>query len=273
MPTQANRRMPLSCEPCRERKIRCPRTASSPGGPCATCARRGVPPDQCVFLRDVYGRRRERPRTPEAVAVAGDEGREARESSNNELLERIRKLESLVVGQANSSALEARPEVPAAASSPLGSSAAGDAGGAPASIRASRGSLVKTASGHERYEPLSSKWSSVLTSSPMGDGVSVDALTPDSDFPFTIGRCQLDDILSALPAMSHCDELKDVYMSVFAPVSHDCAYLHIGSRAFKLTSCSSSTSCMTQASSNNMPGSARRQRICPCPGSLSSLPS
>lgn len=215
MPSQPNRRMPLSCEPCRDRKIRCPRTSSSPGGPCGTCVRRGVPADECVFLRDVYGRRASRPRTPGAPAVAD----ESREATNSELLERIRKLESLVVGNASNSALQFPAEAPTA-SPPLQGSGDGHAG-TPAASCASRGSLVKSASGHERYEPLSSKWSSVLASSPMGDGVTVDALTPDSGsgFPFTMGRLQLDDILSALPAMSHCDELKDVYMTVFAPVS------------------------------------------------------
>lgn len=144
---------------------------------------------------------------------------ESREATNSELLERIRKLESLVGGNGNSGALRSPAEVPTA-SSPLDDSGDGRAR-TPMSSRNSRGSLVKSASGHERYEPLSSKWSSVLASSPMADDMSceVDALTTEFEFPFTIGRFQVDDILSALPAMSHCDQLKDVYMSVFAPVS------------------------------------------------------
>lgn len=220
MPAQPNRRMPLSCEPCRERKIRCPRPSStSPGGPCATCVRRGIPADECVFLREVYSRQASRPQTAGAVAVPDH----SREATNSELLERIRKLETLVVGQVSNGALQPLAEALVAPLSPLIGSGGRHAdttvpSGAP------RGSLVKSASGHERYEPLSSKWTSVLASSPMEDGVSVDALKADSgsEFPFTMGKLQLDEILSALPAMSHCDELKDVYMSVFAPVRDAC---------------------------------------------------
>ncbi|OIW22835.1 hypothetical protein CONLIGDRAFT_625604 [Coniochaeta ligniaria NRRL 30616] len=219
MPTQANRRMPLSCEPCRERKIRCPRTSSSPGGPCATCVRRGVPADQCVFLREVYGRRAARPQIP-AAAAAATGAEESREASNSELLERIRKLESLVGSNANIGARRSTAEVPTALS-PFDDSGDGQAS-TPMPSRASRGTLVKSVSGHERYEPLSSKWSSVLASSQMADGMSceVDALATESEFPFTTGRFQLDDVLSALPAMSHCDQLKDVFLSVFAPLFH-----------------------------------------------------
>lgn len=216
MPALPNRRMPLSCEPCRERKIRCPRTSStSSGGPCATCVRRGVPADECVFLRDVYSRQASGPRTSGPVAVA----EENREATNSELLERIRKLESLVVGQANSGTLQSLGEAPAASSPPLRGSG-GRHAGTPALSGACRGSLVKSASGHERYEPLSSKWSSVLANSPTEIGLSVDALKPDSgsEFAFTMGTFQLDEILAILPAMSHCDKLKDVFMSVFAPV-------------------------------------------------------
>ncbi|KAK3943408.1 hypothetical protein QBC46DRAFT_447025 [Diplogelasinospora grovesii] len=153
------------------------------------------------------------PRTPGAAAPT-DENREA---TNSELLEGIRKLESLVVGNANSAALRPAAEAPTAAS-PLHGSGGGHAD-TPAPSRASRGSLVKSASGHERYEPLSSKWSSVLASSPMGDGMSVDALTTDSgsEFPFTTGRIQLEDVLSALPAMSHCDQLKDLFHVLHDP--------------------------------------------------------
>jgi hypothetical protein len=257
MPAQPNRRMPLSCEPCRERKIRCPRTANSPGGPCATCVRRGVPAGECVFLRDIYGRRASRPRTPAVDTTASDENRGA---SNSELLERIRKLESLVVGNANNSAPRASVEA-ATVPSPLGSHSGGQAGTRPPG-RTSRGSLIKTPSGHERYEPLSSKWSSVLVNSPMGDGVSADALTTGSgyEFPFTNGRFQLEDVLSALPAMSHCDELRDVYMSVFAPVSN--IELFVSRSKWSDCNCSSFTSCTTQPSSRTTLGSAPSQKAC-----------
>lgn len=213
MPAQPNRRMPLSCEPCRERKIRCHRTASNSEIPCATCVRRGVPADACVFLRDIYGRRASRPRTPAADAIAGNGSQGA---SNSELLERIRKLESLVVG--NASNIASTTEAQAV---PVPSPLASRSDGQVDPVRLTRGSLIKTASGHERYEPLSSKWSSVLTNSPMVDGVSVDALTSGSmsEFPFTARKLHMDEILAALPAMSHCDELKDAYISVFAPVS------------------------------------------------------
>lgn len=43
---------PASCEPCRERKVRCDK-----GHPCATCDKRGYP-DLCVYLTAEPGRRR-----------------------------------------------------------------------------------------------------------------------------------------------------------------------------------------------------------------------
>lgn len=43
---------PMSCEPCRERKVRCDK-----GHPCATCDKRGYP-DLCVYPTAESGRRR-----------------------------------------------------------------------------------------------------------------------------------------------------------------------------------------------------------------------
>ncbi len=114
MATQADRRMPLRCEPCRERKIRYPRISSSSGGSCVTCVKRGVLGHECVFLRDVYGRRAPRPEIPAVAAVVD----ERREPINSELLERIRKLDIVVGSNANSDPVRPTAEISTAVIAP-----------------------------------------------------------------------------------------------------------------------------------------------------------
>ncbi|KAJ9413954.1 hypothetical protein QL093DRAFT_2088869 [Fusarium oxysporum] len=57
VPGPRSRRMPLSCEPCRQRKIKCPRNDSRGQTPCNTCVRRGIPVTECIYLRDQSSRR------------------------------------------------------------------------------------------------------------------------------------------------------------------------------------------------------------------------
>ncbi|KAG5759588.1 hypothetical protein H9Q69_014254 [Fusarium xylarioides] len=80
-PASSNRRMPLSCEPCRRRKIKCPRNNSRGRTPCDTCVRRGIPDNECIYLRDQSSRRN---------------AQMPRHADNSALVARIDRLEELL---------------------------------------------------------------------------------------------------------------------------------------------------------------------------------
>jgi hypothetical protein len=95
------RRLPLSCEPCRERQILGLRNASGVNGPCLTCARRGIPSTKCIYLRDVYQRSRKSPGPDNAT--------------NIELLERVNEIEGLLESRYEG---QSRPQTTAASLMP-----------------------------------------------------------------------------------------------------------------------------------------------------------
>ena len=74
-----NRRLPVSCEPCRTRKVRCSRD----NPPCGTCIRRRVPPEQCVYKNS---RQSHQP-------LENSSGSSPAGQSNAELVARIERLE------------------------------------------------------------------------------------------------------------------------------------------------------------------------------------
>ncbi|KAL2015135.1 hypothetical protein VTK56DRAFT_6214 [Thermocarpiscus australiensis] len=240
MPSLENRRMPLSCEPCRERKIRCPRNANRSRGPCETCIRRGIPPEACVYLRDLCPRR-------SALAAAAQTSPHARSSlqvDNAQLLARINNLEELVRAQLGAAAaVQQSPKLLNDASHPrspvstmncppqsardsmattLGDECSPRAVTPPSPPVSSVGTLHQSGSGHEHYELLSSKWSSILGNSPVTRGIprDLDRLQNHADFPFTTTKADVQDLLSMLPPLSYCDELKDIYFEAFATLFH-----------------------------------------------------
>lgn len=233
MPTP-KRRMPISCEPCRGRKIRCLRAKDS-AGCCETCIRRGIPPSQCVFLG--YHHHYFQP--------AGE--RSSEDPSNGELLARIRDLETLVRGQAANSPSPPIPSVhngltpSTQASSSRGPSSNGyksetEEAAMPVQLtppmhessrppqHVSYGTLSTSDRGHVQFNPHGSQWSSVLKD----DSATVASVAnfeydddeSAADFPFTLASCtKPEDLLAALPPVRQCDALKDAYFDVFAPVS------------------------------------------------------
>ncbi|KAK4234357.1 hypothetical protein C8A03DRAFT_18722 [Achaetomium macrosporum] len=244
MPAPENRRMPLSCEPCRERKIRCPRSANRPRGPCETCIRRGIPPEDCVYLRDLYPRR---PTLAAAAAQASAHAQCSLQADNARLLARINDLEELVRAQLGAAVAvpQQSPKLRNDAShlpSPdstmhcpprsaqdsdstgmtLGDDCSPPAVTPPSSALSSVGTLLHFESGHERYEPLSSKWSSILGDGPVTRGIprDLDRLQTPPDFAFTTMKADVQDLLSMLPPSSYCDELKNVYFGTFATLFH-----------------------------------------------------
>jgi hypothetical protein len=222
MPSSSGRRMPLSCEPCRERKIKCARNINRRGRPCETCVRRGIPSSDCVYLRDQWPRRHNPAPPTEPV-------------DNSELVARIDRLEG-ILRQSNSMPNPASQQQPPESVSNLPSpestlqppsvdSFAGrnnelsSAKGVPSSAPPA-GVIVRFDSGHERFEPSSSRWSSVLRDNPNVSGIKTDLDGSDAaSMPFSMGSATIVDLLALLPPTSHCEQLKKTYFDVFSPVS------------------------------------------------------
>lgn len=216
-------RQPVSCEPCRRRKIKCSRTRP----PCETCQRRGVV-DSCVYKKT-------HDETLSSVTAA----------PNEELLNRINNLEILLrkytgtqipnsagAGQLTSSMLSPpmeyrQPVEP----SPLPSSFTSES---PSQISYSSepiksmpprrlGVLTTSPTGNVRYEAQSSQWTSVLANTSLSNLTpalddSEDSV-PGSGFPFTSSPpSSMEELLAVLPPTQQCNYLKDIYFVVFSPV-------------------------------------------------------
>lgn len=155
------RRLPISREPCRIRKIRCSRD----GPPCGTCLRRPIPPEKCAYStkRKPQMSPRQQSQQSQSQVPPIERGSASLETaaparcqysageSNADLVARINRLEQMIhatnqlqptaapllnVPQLNS-ALEAQSE--------------------PATAFAT-GTLIQSTSGHVRFLPSSSSW-------------------------------------------------------------------------------------------------------------------
>lgn len=208
----SGKRLPISCQACRTRKIRCSRD----GRPCQTCVRRGLGAEDCIYLGQ--------PRLSSEQASTDP-------TLQNELLTRIRNLEGLLQRHSSS-----QTSTPTGAASPLGpSSVAGsfsepelgtavESWGSP--FLRSVGTLHTSPSGHVRYVPLASQWESVVARGPAAESLrrfDLD-IAEDDDLQIPLsqnGRASHGELLALLPPNRYCDILKDVYLSVFSPVSPD----------------------------------------------------
>lgn len=212
------RRLPISCQACRLRKIRCSRD----GRPCQTCVRRGLGAEDCVYLGQ--------PRLSSDQTSSGDA------LSRNELLARIHNLENLLqkarlnsqyAPQSNDSFSPQTTASAAGSSSSESDSAIGlgpmDSTGP---IMGDIGSLQTFATGYVRYLPLASQWNSVVTKSSTGDCLqNINTEIPDDEDDLQIplvknGSISRNELLGLLPPGRYCDTLKDVYFRVFSPVCH-----------------------------------------------------
>ena len=207
----SGKRLPISCQACRTRKIRCSRD----GRPCQTCVRRGLGAEDCIYLGQ--------PR------LSSEQTSPADPNVQNELLARIRNLESMLQKQVNSQA-----GTPVAGGSPLGApSVSGsftdsdlgaglDTWGSP--MLANVGTLHTSPSGHVRYVPLASQWESVVAKSPAAECLrSPDSdIADDDDLQIPLarnGNISRAELLAILPPGRYFDTLKEVYFRVFSPVS------------------------------------------------------
>ena len=229
-------RQPVSCEPCRRRKIKCSRTRP----PCDTCLRRGCT-DNCIYLGN---------REDSASAVLTD--------PNQELLNRISNLESLLRKHTGEQIPHTSPEIAAPMLSPPSESIQ-PFGFSPLTstpesyIRHSQtseglsphsfGVLRTSSGGNVSYEPRSSQWTSVLANTSLSTTEPSLGNPEDSTdmigFPLaTSATSTLEELLSLLPPIQQCDYLKNTYFSVFSPVcvlQVPCPYIHTNGKPDSLT--------------------------------------
>ncbi|KAL2835588.1 hypothetical protein BJY01DRAFT_69006 [Aspergillus pseudoustus] len=204
------KRLPISCQACRTRKIRCSRD----GRPCQTCVRRGLGAEDCIYLGQ--------PRLSSENSLTADA------TVQNELLARIRNLEDLLHKQVGS---QPGSHSPLPSPSLTGTFSEPDSSVGPGSehtrnsLLSSVGTLQTFASGYVRYLPLAPQWSSANpTSSPGGPLLDVNSEIPDDDddlcIPFAGSVASREELLAILPPSRYCDALKDVYFRVFSPLFH-----------------------------------------------------
>jgi hypothetical protein len=207
-------RQPVSCEPCRHRKIKCSRTKPT----CETCQRRRCA-DRCVYKN----------------ARDGDSSNLSL-SSNDELLNRISILEHLlekhtgahIPGRNENHSMIPAPPMKMGQTSQLSpesliSESPSQSYPTDYQTPVSGGVLTSTSSGNVRYEPRSSQWTSVLANT----NLSIEAPSLEDQenssiicgFPFTDTTVpSTDELLSLLPPTQQCDYLKNQYFAVFSPV-------------------------------------------------------
>ena len=217
--SSTNVRQPVSCEPCRNRKIKCSRTRPV----CDTCRRRGCA-HRCVYK-----------------GYRDEDEDHLYSPSNDELLKRINNLERLLRQQTSGSAsnfgtisegqlnnatrsspdagqeFHPSPESLVSESSPRSVITPAQ----PSSAR--YGILTLTSDGNVRYEPRTSQWSSVLANTTLSVATpefhDQDGTAMSCGFPFSASPISsLDEILQILPPMQQCNYLKDQYFRVFSPV-------------------------------------------------------
>ncbi|XHG02871.1 hypothetical protein AWENTII_006195 [Aspergillus wentii] len=217
------KRLPISCQACRTRKIRCSRD----GRPCQTCVRRGLGAEDCIYLGQ--------PRLSSEQTATADT------MVHNELLARIRNLEEQLhkqvgsnsnsnsQGISSSAGSNSDPLSPQTTPSATGSASESDSaiGMEPRGpLLGNVGSLQTFTSGYVRYLPSASQWNSVVKSSTGSDCLqNIDAEIPDDDDDLQIplvrnGSVSRGELLAILPPGRYCDTLKDVYFRVFSPLFH-----------------------------------------------------
>ncbi|CEL01477.1 hypothetical protein ASPCAL01059 [Aspergillus calidoustus] len=203
------KRLPISCQACRTRKIRCSRD----GRPCQTCVRRGLGAEDCIYLGQ--------PRLSSENTLTTDT------TVQNELLARIRNLEDLLHKQVGS---HPGSHSPLPSPSLSGSFSEPDSAIGLASeytrnsLLSSVGTLQTFASGYVRYLPLAPQWSSTNHTSSPSDPLDISSEIPDDDddlcIPFAASTASREELLAILPPSRYCDALKDVYFRVFSPLFH-----------------------------------------------------
>lgn len=211
-----SKRLPISCQACRTRKIRCTRD----GRPCQTCVSRNLGADKCIYLGN--------PRL-----LTGQESADP-VLQNQWLRARVRELEATVQEGRSSEAQKSATDHSRVDSLIFRASTAGTVPEFDDSMTKDEGfmtsnlgpveSLHISASGYARYIPFASQWESLVMKSPATEALQDTSheLLDDDDLqvPFASNKSiSRSDLLVALPPRTCCDALKDMYFRAFAPVS------------------------------------------------------
>jgi hypothetical protein len=219
MSATRSRRLPISCEPCRLRKIRCPRDAA----PCGSCRRRGVSAAACQYAKRTPV---VRPRSPPQSTITEElpspytdtPSLNVASPESADLASRVRKLEQLLL--AASPHTTARPE---ASSNVVGESWAMPStnlfyGGRASPKDRLLGSLRATEAGHLRFFPQALSWGPDLQDF---DDETREFIPSRPSRPLGNRRSlSVQDLLLALPPQKACRELVDVYFQSFASLFH-----------------------------------------------------
>jgi hypothetical protein len=210
------RRLPISCENCRQRKIRC----TGSGVPCDTCRRRGFT-SSCHFKRDVE---------PFYADIQSNISQET-------LLQRISALERLLQQNIDLTSASINSQQSHTLRSPVSDAESGistdnrpvsclsaltsdratplcDAAGIPDH---GLGTLITSATGHVRYIPSNISCDSTLL------GLFHEPIQPPavSGFPFSFDSTTAhQSLLDMLPPSRQCGELISIFLDVFSPLFH-----------------------------------------------------
>lgn len=191
---QRQKRLPISCEPCRNRKIRCSRPRGPP--PCETCVHRSLT-SSCV-----YAHRGDVPsptHPPQPPTPLSERSTSASSLSGENLTARVARLEALVRVP---NASEPEPPNPRPLTAPA----------------KTKGALSFSNSGHVRFVP----WP-LYPDSSQPSCHPQQAATSSIDLscgPYPVGDKHLDkqDLLLLLPPRTHCTLLKNVFFESFGSV-------------------------------------------------------
>ncbi|KAL4805443.1 hypothetical protein BDV18DRAFT_161098 [Aspergillus unguis] len=193
-----SKRLPLSCENCRQRKIRC--ISSSYQAPCDTCLRRGYS-SSCRFRREDAV---DRLPVPEPERVVGSV------SALEDLLRQNIAVTRAVLDKRNETILPSPDLSPANSASQYAET---NTNTEPAH---QSGRLIVTPTNHVHFVP----------SNDLGDAELIDAMhepTPNSTgFPFfeQPNSNISDELLDMLPPLPQLEQLKAAYFRVFSPLFH-----------------------------------------------------
>ncbi|RDW63333.1 hypothetical protein BP6252_10878 [Coleophoma cylindrospora] len=220
-------RQPVSCEQCRQRKIKCSRTRA----PCDSCRRRRIP-DSCYYAVD-HGN-----------AGGGSGARYGSPTAHQDLLARISHLEEVILRQAHGGS----PSIVAdSARNPLRSQSTDAADAAPWSNLSSGSSsheetlysvatpvspqsppfvvLATSLDGniHQRTNAL--EWNSVFANTRLAPHaltvLDEKSTSNESGFPFTESQApNTKDLIGYLPPTQQTEYLKNKYFEVFSPLFH-----------------------------------------------------
>lgn len=189
------KRIPISCEPCRLRKIRCSRPRGPP--PCETCVRRNLA-SRCQYA----DRHQVLSPAPQHALPSPISERSASNPSNSlsneDLAARVANLEALIHGQAGGLQLPpTRPVQP---------------------VSRIKGMLSTSEMGHVRFIPCTTSSGSTRSVADPQQATSQSIDLSAGPYPLGKRHVEVQHLFVDLPSRGHCKHLKEVYFESFAPV-------------------------------------------------------